>query len=328
MNSRPRPGPPDTTASSRTSPTGRGRKPPPPGPGRGGGRAMGISGRDSTTARVAVGRAPAGSATCTDCVPPGPRMMGPLGCAPGARPATRGGGGGAGLAATLWTPAGTLETWLCWAGFTGSGRVAGAAVGGGTGAGATAGGSALGSGSTGRAGACATGAATGAARAGAGSGGRTGSGRISTGGGGGGSGGRASTAGATGGGRGSGCSPSGWPSGPSVSAFLRRNTTPLADGLGAAAFGTRSPRNFSVTAKAWSSSNDEEWLLTSYSCVLSQSTISLLERPRSFASSYTRFFAIVSLACPVGGPGEATQVPASLVCPYSHRQAIQPSSRS
>src|SRR2546428_16238 len=97
MNSRPRPGPPDPTASSRTSPTGRGRKPPPPGPGRGGGRAMGISGRDSTTARVAVGRAPAGSDTCTDCVPPGPRMMGPLGCAPGARAATRGGGGGAGV---------------------------------------------------------------------------------------------------------------------------------------------------------------------------------------------------------------------------------------
>src|SRR5216683_668151 len=93
MNSRPRPGPPDTTASSRTSPTGRGRKPPPPGPGRGGGRAMGIRGRDSTTARVAVGRAAVGSATCTDWVPPGPRMMGPLGCAPGARAAARGGGG-------------------------------------------------------------------------------------------------------------------------------------------------------------------------------------------------------------------------------------------
>src|SRR5207244_3044783 len=112
------------------------RNPPPPGPGRGAGRAMGISGRDRTTARVAVGRAAVGSDTCTDCVPPGPRMMGPLGCAPGARPATRGGGGGAGLAATFWTPAGTLETWLCVAGFTGSGRTG--AGGGGTATGATA----------------------------------------------------------------------------------------------------------------------------------------------------------------------------------------------
>ncbi len=250
MNSRPRPGPPDTTASSRTSPTGRGRKPPPPGPGRGGGRAMGIRGRDSTTARVAVGRAAVGSATCTDWVPPGPRMMGPLGCAPGARAAARGGGGGAGLAATFWTPAGTLDTWLCWAGFTGSGR-AGAGVGGGIGAGAAAAaGSGLRSTSGAGAGACAAGAAAGAACAATGSGARTGSGRISGGGVGTGSARISGTGGGGGGGGGSACSPSGCPSGPSVSAFLRRSTTPLADALGAAALGVRSPRNFSVTARA------------------------------------------------------------------------------
>src|SRR5438105_14174545 len=39
----------------------------------------------------------------------------------------------------------------------------------------------------------------------------------------------------------------------------------------------------------------------SYSCALSQSTISLLERPRSFASSYTRFFAIVPFVLPCSG---------------------------
>ena len=208
---------------------------------------MGMSGRDSTTARVAVGRAPAGSATCTDWVPPGPRMMGPLGCAPGARAAMRGGGGGAGLAATFGTPAGTLETWLCWAGFTGSGR-AGAAGGGGTNTGAA---ETAGSGFCSGSGAGATAWAGGAAAGGGattGSGGRAGSGRISGAGAGGSA--RTSTTGGGGGGGGSKCSPSGCPSGPSVSAFLRRSTTPLAGGLGAAALGERSPRNFSVTARA------------------------------------------------------------------------------
>src|SRR5204862_256622 len=76
MNSRPRPGPPETTASSRTSPTGRGRQPPAPGP-RGAGRAIGISGRDSTTARVAVGRDVRFSVTWTDWTPPGPWTTGP-----------------------------------------------------------------------------------------------------------------------------------------------------------------------------------------------------------------------------------------------------------
>src|SRR5207244_3386427 len=102
------PGPPETTASSRTSPTGRGRKPPPPGGGRGAGRAMGINGRESTTARVADGRAAMFSVTWTDCTPPGPWTMGPVGLGGGARTIGRTGGGGAGRAATLATPAGTL----------------------------------------------------------------------------------------------------------------------------------------------------------------------------------------------------------------------------
>jgi hypothetical protein len=50
-----------------------------------------------------------------------------------------------------------------------------------------------------------------------------------------------------------------------VSAFLRRSTTPLPEALGASTRATFSPRNFSSTASAWSSSSEEEWLLTSYS---------------------------------------------------------------
>src|SRR6267143_1251252 len=106
MNSRPRPGPPETTASSRTSPTGRGRNPPPAG-GRGAGRAMGISGRERTTARVADGRIWRFSVTCTDWTPPGPWTMGPVALAGGGRTCGLGGGGGAGRAATLATPAGS-----------------------------------------------------------------------------------------------------------------------------------------------------------------------------------------------------------------------------
>src|SRR5438093_568691 len=109
MNSRPRPGPPETTASERTAPTGRVRKPPAPGP-RGAGRAIGISGRESTTARVAVGRDVRFSVTWTDWTPPGPWTMGPLAFGGGGRTWGRGGGGGAGRAATLATPTGTLLT--------------------------------------------------------------------------------------------------------------------------------------------------------------------------------------------------------------------------
>src|SRR5512140_1891880 len=157
MNSRPRPGPPDTTASSRTSPTGRGRKPPPEGV-RGAGRAMGMSGRESTTARVAEGRICRFSVTCTDCTPPGPWTMGPVGLGGGGRTVGRGGGGGAGRAATLATPAGTLL--VCWTfildgsavrggegcAACGAGCGAAAAIFGSTGA-ATGGGSTTGSGS-------------------------------------------------------------------------------------------------------------------------------------------------------------------------------------
>ena len=71
---------------------------------------MGMSGRDSTTARVAVGRDVRFSVTWTDWTPPGPWTMGPLAFGGGGRTCGRGGGGGAGRAATLATPTGTLLT--------------------------------------------------------------------------------------------------------------------------------------------------------------------------------------------------------------------------
>ena len=284
------PGPPDTTASSRTSPTGRGRKPPPEGV-RGAGRAMGMSGRESTTARVADGRICRFSVTCTDCTPPGPWTMGPVGRGAGGRAGARGGGGGAGRAATLGTPAGTLLT--CAGGFCASAGRAGEGIGegawgcaatgfcsawaatgwisgragvGGGGAGETSTGAATGAGGA----ASTTGAGTGkgegsvagaiccaSAATGGGSGLRSGCGAGAGGGGG----------GAARGGSGAGawataaaCSCS-----AAVSALLRRSTTPLPDALGASALGPFSPLNFSSTASAWSSSSDEEWLLTSYS---------------------------------------------------------------
>ena len=95
---------------------------------------MGMRGRESTTARVAVGRA-AGSPTWTDWVPPGPRTMGPDG-GPAGRPAIRGGGGGAGRAVTFCTPAGTLLDMRCSAA-TGEARGAGGRSGGAAGAAAT-----------------------------------------------------------------------------------------------------------------------------------------------------------------------------------------------
>src|SRR5207237_10935445 len=69
---------------------------------------VGRRARQRTPGRVADGRAAMFSVTWTDCTPPGPWTMGPVGLGGGARTIGRTGGGGAGRAATLATPAGTL----------------------------------------------------------------------------------------------------------------------------------------------------------------------------------------------------------------------------
>src|SRR5205823_10685820 len=70
--------------------------------------AVGSSGHERATGRVADGRAAMFSVTCPGCTPPGPCTMGPVGVGGGARTVGRMGGGGAGRAANLATPAGTL----------------------------------------------------------------------------------------------------------------------------------------------------------------------------------------------------------------------------
>jgi len=138
---------------------------------------MGMRGRESTTARVAVGRA-CGSPTWTDCVPPGPRTMGPEGGAPG-RPAVLGGGGGAGRAATFCTPTGTLLPGRrCTVAMEGAARGAGGGSGGATAAAATGAGALAAGARRGLGGAIGAGA-TCAAAAGAGGGGGAASTRAS-----------------------------------------------------------------------------------------------------------------------------------------------------